>query len=556
MANSKNGFNLLRRGAVILALILSITSIATQGSRAPATSSQAKTHVYVSVSPATASVEVGSSRSFAATVHNDSPGKGVKWTLSGAGKLSATFSKSSQAVEYTAPSSVPSPATVTLTATSVANSAKSASVTIAVKPVPPPTPVDLGDLQDPQVTVDVHSHIDIAALSAGRSGVVFRHSADGGRTFSSTTVVTSPRPLAGLQMALDAQGHITLLWEDWQFQQAFVSVSSDGVAFSTPARVPGAGINCGLGPCPTDRGIYPDLSVTPSGAINVASIGTVGDPNVDVISTRSVDGGAHFSAGVDIAFAATSVTSAAGPQGQDYLIWSSPDGTINLSASLDGGKSFGSVVTVADTFASNLYAVVDSFGDIDVTWRRGTAMSTNNTNALMLSRSTDQGQTFSTPIAVFTTTEFVIPDHQQLAAEKDGAIDVVASGDAGGNEGTILFASSVDHGASFSSQTLNKDGGFPTMGIDSCGGVNVAWDSGLVLGKNDIFLTRSTDATPFSTPANLSNNHANHTSFVPQIATDSRGHTYVVWAESFPNGSTNVFFLIAAHLGTTCKQAE
>jgi hypothetical protein len=83
------------------------------------------------------------------------------------------------------------------------------------------------------------------------------------------------------------------------------------------------------------------LSVTPSGAINVASIGTVGDPNVDVISTRSVDGGAHFSGGVDIAFAATGVTSAAGSQGQDYLIWSSPNGTINLSASLDGGKTFG-----------------------------------------------------------------------------------------------------------------------------------------------------------------------------------------------------------------------
>jgi hypothetical protein len=186
-------------------------------------------------------------------------------------------------------------------------------------------------------------------------------------------------------------------------------------------------------------------------------------------------------------------------------------------------------VTVANTFASNLYAVVDSSGVVNVTWRRGTNPPAISTNALMLSRSTDQGQTFSTPIAVFTTSEFVTPDHQQLVREKDGAIDVVANGDAGGNEGTILFARRVDSGDAFSIKTLASDGGFPSMAIDSCGGTNVAWNSGESSGMNDIFLTHSTDGRPFSTPTNLSDDQANQTSFAPQIATDTRDHTFVIW---------------------------
>jgi hypothetical protein len=546
MANSKNCFLLLLRGAVVLALILGITSITTQGSRIPAASPQTKTHIYVTVSPSTANVEVGSSRSFAATVHNDSLNKGVKWTLSGPGKLSATFSKSGQAIEYTAPSTVPNPATVILTATSVANNTKSVSATITVKPVPPPTPTNLGALQDPRIVVDLHNHIGIAALSADSARVVFRHSVDGGRTFSNITVATSATPLAGLQIALDAQRHITLLWEDWQTQRAFVSVSIDGVSFSTPAIVPGAGINCGLGPCSNDRGIYPHLSVTPGGAINVAYIGTPGDPQVDVISKVSVDNGAHFSAGTDFSFAATSVTSAAGPQDQDYLIWSSPDGTVNLSASLDSGKTFGPLLNIMIGGAP--YAVVDSSGNIAVmsnSFDQNTA-----THTLSFTRSTDQGKTFSAPVVVATTSEFVTPDAERLAVEADGAIDVVFVADraSGGADGDVQFARSVDHGATFSTPSTLAPGGFPDIGLDSCGGINVAWDN-LV----DIFLTRSTNGKTFSTPVNLT--HLSTTvAFRPQIAADSRGNTYLVWTESSPSGSASSFFLVAAQHGTTCKQ--
>src|SRR5271154_4279398 len=69
--------------------------------------------VSVSVSPATASVQVVQNKDFTASVVNDSANKGVTWALSGAGcsgatcgTLSATSSGSGVAITYTAPATV------------------------------------------------------------------------------------------------------------------------------------------------------------------------------------------------------------------------------------------------------------------------------------------------------------------------------------------------------------------------------------------------------------------------------------------------------------------
>jgi hypothetical protein len=508
--------------------------------------------VSVNVTPTSVSMQVSQTQSFTATVSNDSQNAGVTWTLagSGAGMLSASSSASGVSVVYTAPSRVPSPATVTLTATSVADTSKSASAMITV--TAPPTPIDLGVITvAPLIAVDVNNNIDIATLSG--SGIFFTHSVDGGNTFSSPITVATSATLGGLQMGLDNLGHITLLWEEWQGQQAFVGVSTDGVSFSTPTRLQ-AGAACGLGPCTTDPGVYPQLSVTPKGVITVAFYGTVSSPRTDVSSARSVDGGATFTTVSVASSLVSSVSNVTGPQEQEYLLWSSPNGAVSFSASLDAGQTFGPVVTVGDAFASDLYAVVDAGGNLDVAWRSGTT-STNPNNELMFSRSTDQGSTFSSPVVVLSTTEFVIPDYEHLVTEVSGAVDITASADSQGrHEGKVLLARSVDGGATFSSTALIADGGFPTIGLDSCGGINVAWDSGLTLGQNDIFLTRSTDGTTFSPPANLSSNSAMQTSFVPRIAADSRGNTFVVWETSLANsGVLHAFFLVAGQHGITCK---
>jgi hypothetical protein len=69
-----------------------------------------------------------------ANVSNDSSGKGVSWTLSGAGALSKQTSSS---VEYDAPPNVMSNGSATVTATAVADTSKSAIFTVSLVINPP-----------------------------------------------------------------------------------------------------------------------------------------------------------------------------------------------------------------------------------------------------------------------------------------------------------------------------------------------------------------------------------------------------------------------------------
>jgi hypothetical protein len=95
--------------------------------------------ITVTVGPATSSVPVSQTQSFTAIVNNTT-NKAVTWTLSGTGCTGATCgtldSTSSNPVTYTAPASVPSPATVILMATSAADATKSEIATITVTTAP------------------------------------------------------------------------------------------------------------------------------------------------------------------------------------------------------------------------------------------------------------------------------------------------------------------------------------------------------------------------------------------------------------------------------------
>ncbi len=100
----------------------------------------------MAVTPPTASIQVGKTQQFTATVTNTT-NKAVTWSLSGAapcpgtgcGTLNTTpGTPGPNPVTYTAPANVPSPATVTLTATLVADPTQTASATITITAGAPP----------------------------------------------------------------------------------------------------------------------------------------------------------------------------------------------------------------------------------------------------------------------------------------------------------------------------------------------------------------------------------------------------------------------------------
>lgn len=121
------------------AITLTATSAANTAISASATITITTTQsVGITISPMTASVGVGATQAFTATVTGTN-NTGVTWTLaqngaacSACGTISPTSSASGQSVTYTAPSTLPSNATVTVTATSVADTTKSASATVTI----------------------------------------------------------------------------------------------------------------------------------------------------------------------------------------------------------------------------------------------------------------------------------------------------------------------------------------------------------------------------------------------------------------------------------------
>ena len=98
-------------------------------------SSPTKNPISVAItSPASApTIQQGQTVNITAAVTNDSANKGVTWSLSGQGTLSA---QTSTTVTYTAPATVTANITATVTATSVSDTTKTALLTITVTPPP------------------------------------------------------------------------------------------------------------------------------------------------------------------------------------------------------------------------------------------------------------------------------------------------------------------------------------------------------------------------------------------------------------------------------------
>jgi len=124
-------------GSVSAGVSLAASDVWGAGLAAFRSTSGAVAPISVSVSPNSASVPAGyGTQAFADTVTNDFLNRGATWSLSGAGCSGSTCGTLSRvtttSVLYTAPSSIPSPATVTLTATSIGDGTKSASAAITV----------------------------------------------------------------------------------------------------------------------------------------------------------------------------------------------------------------------------------------------------------------------------------------------------------------------------------------------------------------------------------------------------------------------------------------
>ncbi len=180
---------------------------------------------------------------------------------------------------------------------------------------------------------------------------------------------------------------------------------------------------------------------------------------------------------------------------------------------------------------------LDSNGNVNVVWLD----DSGGTPAVFFSRSSDSGQTFSTPLNI-SNHQGSPAESERVAVDAAGNIYVVWSEDSSGAH-TIFFSRSIDNGVTFSvpqKVSQNSTASDPAVAIDSAGGINLLWID-RSQGQRTVFFSRSSDqGTVFSTPVVLSNAEAG--SGAPQLITDPSGNRYVVWTQDGTGKTESVFF--------------
>ena len=125
----------MKRGIVSVAVVFAF--LVTLAGCGKSSSSSPTTSVTVTIAPTTATVNTGATQQFTATVGNTT-NTAVSWSVNGVTGGNQTVGFISSSGLYTAPNTVPTPATVTVTAVSQADTAVSgtAQVTITAPSTP------------------------------------------------------------------------------------------------------------------------------------------------------------------------------------------------------------------------------------------------------------------------------------------------------------------------------------------------------------------------------------------------------------------------------------
>lgn len=390
----------------------------------------------------------------------------------------------------------------------------------------------------PQMAVDASGNISVVWEddTASNSNILFSRSTDGGMTFSAPKNLSNTSGFSfNPRVAVDSKGAVSVVWLDDTpgNLDVFFSRSTDGVNFSTPQN---------LSNDSADQG-NPQVAVGADGGISV--VWENDDITLGVFFTHSSDG-VTFSTPLDLttnAGGSFSPQLAVGADGGINVVWED-DGSgiskISFSRSTDKGATFSAVKKVSNGTgnASGPVIAVDQSGNIDLAW----VDDSPGRFVIMFSRSADKGATFSSPAnASNVTGDSANP---QMAVDANGNIYVAWQN----NTSTVFnrdvfFAHSGNGGATFSSSlNLSNNPGNsinPSLNVDGAGNVNLGWQD-TTPGKANILFTRSMDAgVTFPTQQNLSNDSG--TSSDVQVVEDANGNIDVVWSDD-TSGVSQVLF--------------
>ena len=357
--------------------------------------------------------------------------------------------------------------------------------------------VSPGSSRLPKIAVDGDGNISIIWHddTPGPFDIFFSRSTDGGLTFSApiNLSVTGGDSIlsGGPHIAAGANGNINIVWREFIPSSPIVEIlfthSADGVNFSAPLIL---SVNAPGGVA--DR---PRIYVDSNGNINVVWPNTT-PGNRNIFFTRSTDGGQTFSFPLNLSAspgASNRPRMAIDSSGNINVVWhdTTPGNRDIFFSHSANGVIFSFPVNISSnpSNSQNPNIAVDTDGNLSVFWQDGAP----GNRFIFYSGSADGGQTFSPPLNISTSTNN--SGFPRLAVDRKGNINV------GWHDNTpdadIFFTRSTDRGQTFSSPlNLSANPGsstFPHLAVDSGGSINIVWTD-TTPGNQDIFFSRPLDS--------------------------------------------------------------
>ncbi|MDQ4015278.1 MAG: hypothetical protein M3136_05890, partial [Thermoproteota archaeon] len=301
--------------------------------------------------------------------------------------------------------------------------------------------------------------------------------------------------------------------------------------------------------------------------------------NKEILLARSIDNGTTFSEAINLSNTTNTNSrnlELSAFENNVYAVWLDEDergnGIILFKASNDGGETFGNSITIARNVTINndfTFPKVAAYGNnVYIAWNVAESWSTQGEGEiitdLLYVKSSDQGNTFSTPVKLNNNGEKV--GEAQLAAYNNAVYVVWGSSPYDHVTSNLFFVKSTDNGVTFLNATEVKNNNFvnpSNLEIMVVGNNNsegnreqslssssqqvqqqphlyIAGQVPLSDENEDIFLTSSSNnGNTFSqTTTNLSNN--SEFSECPSIAA-SANNIYVIWQDRTPGNNEALF---------------
>jgi hypothetical protein len=301
----------------------------------------------------------------------------------------------------------------------------------------------------------------------------------------------------------------------------------------------------------------PHLALDGSGALHVAWADDSGNPGIYKIRyARSFDGGRTFSGAIDISSGDTaSLRPRIATFGQSvYLVWMQ-DGAGDqkdamFARSVDGGASFSAPINLSNSAGESLEAriAVTPTGVIVVVWDEGSP-----SRHIAIARSSDGGASFEAPRSIAAVAsppgcppggvgncETVYPG---VAIDRGNGNVYVVWHDRIGTQPQVLFSRSTDGGTTFTSPKNISNAPVhahcASISVGFSGKILVAYESrkDLTDHKHDATFVQSADqGSTFSTPVNLSNGPSWALSDYPWATEAPDGTIIVGWEDNAASG--------------------